>query len=1090
MTNPSMKYPTLQKTILMTVALVASLALNAPADTGDHGGFSVSARRSGHATMLQLQQSSQAPAGSIWYNGDFDGINGLSNELDTSLGSGQFGHTYDDFNVTDPNGWHVTAVYSNNLENTNITGATWEIRQGLSEGNPGTVVASGTCMAPIVVPTGRSGFGYDEYTVECDGLNVCLMPGTYWLNVTPIGDQTGRSFDSTTSGANCLGTPCGNNQNAFFDSNFFGYNFTSTANVGQPYDFSMGVIGTRDCTRECVPPPPGMVSWWPGEGNAHDIIGANNGTLVGGVTFSTGEVGRAFRFNGRDYVAVPASPSLNLPQITIDAWIFANAPGVGTVPRIVSWAADAFEIGDYFNTGRLGVWLPSLGWQDTGFPIRTNSWVHIAVTHDGTTLRVYANGALIPGATYAAPMSLNNGPIRFGNRVNCSGVCEAFVGLVDEAELFGRALEESEIKAIYDAGHRGKCKPCVQPPSGFTLWLPFDEISGTTSANLYLGGNNGTQIHNPTVTSGYVDHSLCFNGSNQGVTVPDYAAINPGRGNLSIDAWVRRSSSSGNRTRVIVDKRKPSSGIGYHLALSYGNLIFQLANSSGFTNYRDTGTVPADDQWHFVAVTVNRTSTSGGQFYIDGAPTGTFNPTNRPGNVSNTGAFNVAFSQLGGNTPWLGCIDEVEFFPRMLAPEEITSIYDAGSGGKCKSTVVQGSCAPSSSLCALVSGPNVIAYVPKGCWDSSCNATGVAAVNVEGSSITNTLIPTVDVINSCAANAITGQVVCTANNNMVYVFKGAGLDPLVSPNPFASGAMGTIAFSGGLCANCGVAMDAAHNRAVIAMSTLTPPVGFVGGFQFLALPGATLGSVFASQAPTGAFYANISEDSLIDPIRNLLLSANENNNYELIDVAPLPSPNPFYEMPIPNPSGFLADSSGEDCTTGIALAPYEFADPSQVFVADLNSAVFTPGSPGLWTSLSATNTLTESHLGAGSCGVAVAQGTTHTGIVSGEFGDDAITAIALPPAPGVVQLPDWVSCNIGGGFINGDDPHTVTAYQSPNSGHAIALLANAGATTLAVVDLTNMLNPAFVPRTSGTGFGHGCASTPLPPTVVSLIPVP
>src|SRR5260370_10188114 len=66
--------------------------------------------------------------------------------------------------------------------------------------------------------------------VEVTGLNVSLPPGTYWLNVTVVGDLTGRSFDSNTSGANCVGTPCGNNQNAFFNSNFFGANFTSTAN--------------------------------------------------------------------------------------------------------------------------------------------------------------------------------------------------------------------------------------------------------------------------------------------------------------------------------------------------------------------------------------------------------------------------------------------------------------------------------------------------------------------------------------------------------------------------------------------------------------------------------------------------------------------------------------------------------------------------------------------------------------------------------------------------------------------------------------------------------------------------------------------
>ena len=52
------------------------------------------------------------------------------------------------------------------------------------------------------------------------------------------------SFTSDTSGAGCIGTPCGNNGNAFFDSNFFGANYQPTGQQGQPGGFSMGVIGT------------------------------------------------------------------------------------------------------------------------------------------------------------------------------------------------------------------------------------------------------------------------------------------------------------------------------------------------------------------------------------------------------------------------------------------------------------------------------------------------------------------------------------------------------------------------------------------------------------------------------------------------------------------------------------------------------------------------------------------------------------------------------------------------------------------------------------------------------------------------------
>ncbi len=188
------------------------------------------------------------PGDALWYNGDFNDVNGLANERDT-FASG-FASVYDDFNVPDADGWHVTSVFSNNLVSTTIIGATWEIRQGVSAGNEGTLIASGMTVTPNVVPTGRSGFGFTEYMVTVDGLNVDLSQGDYFLNVTPTGNLDGnRSFDSTTSGANCIGTPCGNNQNAFFNSpDLFGFFFASTADLGQPYDFSMGVNGTVNGT--------------------------------------------------------------------------------------------------------------------------------------------------------------------------------------------------------------------------------------------------------------------------------------------------------------------------------------------------------------------------------------------------------------------------------------------------------------------------------------------------------------------------------------------------------------------------------------------------------------------------------------------------------------------------------------------------------------------------------------------------------------------------------------------------------------------------------------------------------------------------
>ncbi len=381
-----------------------------------------------------------------------------------------------------------------------------------------------------------------------------------------------------------------------------------------------------------------------------------------------------------------------------------------------------------------------------------------------------------------------------------------------------------------------------------------------------------------------------------------------------------------------------------------------------------------------------------------------------------------------------------------------------------------GSCQPSSSLSVLVTGTSVTSYLPKGAW--SFSASGVSVVNVEGTSITPTLIPTPNVVNSCASNAVTGTTVCTANNTDVYLFTGTALGTTLT-----SGGSGFIGFSGGSCTNCGVAMDAIHNKAVLGLSVAGAP-----GFQFLDLGTSAFEPAFASLAGT------ISEDPLLDPISLRLLSASEINNYEIIDYSTSTAPL-FYENPIPIASFAEADSSGEDCTTGIALAPYEFSGPSSVYIADLTQATFTAGVPGTWSSAgSQVQSLSESFLSAGASGLAVAQGPQHKGIVAGEFGGSAITAIQLPTTSGsgTPAISDWVTCDIPG-FSLGLDPHTVTAYESPNSGHAVALLANFGATTLAIVDLTNMLDSTIVPRTAG---GHGCASGPLPASVVSFVSVP
>jgi hypothetical protein len=127
-------------------------------------------------------------------------------------------------------------------------------------------------------------------------------------------------------------------------------------------------------------------------------------------------------------------------------------------------------------------------------------------------------------------------------------------------------------------------------------------------------------------------------------------------------------------------------------------------------------------------------------------------------------------------------------------------------------------------------------------------------------------------------------------------------------------------------------------------------------------------------------------------------------------------------------------------------------------------------------------------LSEGTNGIAVAPGT-HVAVVAGEFGGAGFGAVRLPASSGsgTPTVVDYVAANIpndpsGRAWLMGLDPHTLTAYKSPNSGKPIAVITNDIRTFVALVDLEGLL---AAPRDPGT---HK-ASLPLPP-VVTFVALP
>jgi hypothetical protein len=383
----------------------------------------------------------------------------------------------------------------------------------------------------------------------------------------------------------------------------------------------------------------------------------------------------------------------------------------------------------------------------------------------------------------------------------------------------------------------------------------------------------------------------------------------------------------------------------------------------------------------------------------------------------------------------------------------------------------------------LVQGTDATAYIPLGNWGITAT-TGVEVLPIETNSGIGTggpavAIKTPNTVNSCSSNSATGQTVCVANNTDVYLITGTSLNMTLT-----SGADGTASLSGGFCKNCGVVVDSVLNKALITegLSTSTPGV-FQGGFQFLEL-GAT--PTFETPIPVGVNNQFTSEDASIDPNRHLVLSPNESSNYQLLDISAGTDKAKVLNNPISKRGlSFEFDSAGEDCTTGIALASTEGL--GDLYIADLTQATFDT-TKGTWTDTASQVQSFPEFLALSSqtCGIAVAPGK-HFGLVTGEFGGNLEGVIQLPASSGTgtPAVLDWVVFTVpneptGATFSLGFDPHTVTAYVSPNIGKALGVMADGTPNCLAIADLEGLIK---APR---TGPGSHTVITPLPAGLVTF----
>lgn len=223
--------------------------------------------------------------------------------------------------------------------------------------------------------------------------------------------------------------------------------------------------------------------------SAAEVVADRNGILSGEPSWLPGG-GRhqgALQYElTMDRVTVEAiDPPTAAVGITLMAWVKPSSfEGAAAEGRFISKAIGLLESEHDWALGNTGAGTA------LRFRLRTpnggvgtlvsaegilelGSWTHVAATHDGQIMRLYADGVEVAAAAKAGILVRDSGAlIGLGNQPTGAGE-RAFNGLLDDVRIFSKALTPEEILA----------QSVSDGPSKFDLWKSWMAIPAATGAN-------------------------------------------------------------------------------------------------------------------------------------------------------------------------------------------------------------------------------------------------------------------------------------------------------------------------------------------------------------------------------------------------------------------------------------------------------------------------------------------------------------------------------------------------------------------------------------------------------------------------------
>ena len=196
-----------------------------------------------------------------------------------------------------------------------------------------------------------------------------------------------------------------------------------------------------------------------------DFSGRKNGATGHGVRRVKGKFGKGLYFNGESsWLTVPDHASLDLRgRMTLEAWVKPQAgSGKRTILAKLGRGSTAYALNSATHGGGAGGDAGIGGRKSVRAPddLPLGKWTHIALTYDGSSLRLYFNGAQIGATAAQGKISPAGGPLRIGGNFIGGGW---FKGVIDEVRIYSRTLTITEIQGDMRRSAGPRAAPVATP---------------------------------------------------------------------------------------------------------------------------------------------------------------------------------------------------------------------------------------------------------------------------------------------------------------------------------------------------------------------------------------------------------------------------------------------------------------------------------------------------------------------------------------------------------------------------------------------------------------------------------------------------